>query len=207
MTIKKMLLLIITLHVILIITFSLSSCNNWHNKKALSDLIKKTTYDTSIIRNLPLYDTLKEILVANLDTIFKFRDARAYVYHGSGEDSGQTTHERHHFYIFFYNWNLNHGSSEDDISPKTLPAFVYPVVKHFFEALGKEEIASFTIWTDSGIVIGLPNGYIDERTRASVRHTLRWNRIVDLSHDPLSKDTIVAPGWYYEITVTEYEDQ
>jgi hypothetical protein len=205
MTVKRKMLLLTPANVILIITFSLSSCDNWHNQKALSDLYNKTTYDTTIIHHLALYDSLKDILIPNLDTIFKFRDARTPVYHGSGPDSGQTTYEHQDFYLFFFKWDSSAETSEDYISLKTLPAFVYPAVKHSFEALGKDQIGGILIWTDSTIEIGV-EGYLDENTQASVQHKLRWKRIMDNSDQPLIKDTVIAPGWTYEIVVLEHKD-
>jgi hypothetical protein len=206
MTVKKKRLLLTPINVILIITSLLSSCSNWHNPKALSDLYNKTTYDTTIIHHLALYDSLKDILITNLDTIFKFRDARTPVYHGSGPDSGRTTYEHRDFYMFDLKWDSSAEQSEDYISLKTLPAFVYPAVKHSFEALGKVRIGGVMLWTDSTIEIYLPKGFVDENTQASVRHTLRWKRIMDISDQPLTRDTIIAPGWTYEISVLEHQD-
>jgi hypothetical protein len=206
MTVKKKRLLLTPINVILIITSLLSSCNNWHNQKALIDLYNKTTYDTTIIHHLALYDSLKGILITNLDTIFKFRDARTPVYHGSGPDSGRTTYEHQDFYMFDLKWDSSAEQSEDYISLKTLPAFVYPAVKHSFEALGKVRIGAIMIGTDSAIEIYLPKGFVDENTKASVRHTLRWKRITDISDQPLTRDTIIAPGWTYQISVLEHQD-
>jgi hypothetical protein len=207
MTVKKKSLLLIHINLILIITSSLPSCNNWHNPKALSDLYKKTTYDTAVIHHLVLYDSLKDILIPNLDTIFKFRDARIPVYHGSGPDSARVTYEHRDFYTFYLKWDSSAETSEDYISLKTMPAFIYPAVKHSFEALGKDRIGGIMIWTDSTIEIYLPEGFVDKITQASVRHTLRWKRIMDNSDQPLIKDTAIAPGWTYEISVLEHEDK
>ena len=57
------------------------------------------------------------------------------------------------------------------------------------------------------IEIYLPKGFVDENTQASVRHTLRWKRIMDISDQPLTRDTIIAPGWTYEISVLEREEK
>jgi hypothetical protein len=203
MTIRQILLLI----PITVIAFSPSSCNNWHNPKALSDLYNKANYDTAIVHHLPLYDSLKDILIHNIDTIFKFRDARTPVFHGSGPDSGQTTYEHQNFYMFFFKWDSSAESSENYISLETLPFFVYPAIKHSFEALGKNRIRGIMIWTDSAIEIPLPESFFDENTRAFVRHILRWKRTIDISDDPLTKDTIIAPGWTYEISVLEHEEK
>jgi hypothetical protein len=35
--------------------------------------------------------------------------------------------------------------------------------------------------------------------------TLRWKGVISFSGNPLIKDTIIAPGWHYEIAVLEYE--
>ena len=207
MTGKKKMLVLVRINVILIMTFSLPSCTNWHNPKALSDLYNKTTYDTAIVYYLALYDSLKDILISNLDTIFKFRDARTPVYHGSGPDSGRATYEHHDFYMFFFKWDSSAETSEGYISLKTLPAFVYPAVKRSFEALGKDRIGGIMICTDSASEIYLPKGFIDKNTKAPVQHTLRWKKIFDISGQPLIKDTIIAPGWNYEISVEEYEEK
>ncbi len=103
-------------------------------------------------------------------------------------------------------WDSSAEQSEDYISLKTLPAFVYPAVKHSFEALGKNRIGSIEIWPDSAVEIYLPKDFVDKNTRASVQHTLRWKRLVDNSDWPLMRDTVVAPGWTYEISVLEHEE-
>ncbi|HET7003189.1 MAG TPA: hypothetical protein VFI33_17815 [Puia sp.] len=207
MTVKKKMLLLISISVIQIITFSLSSCNNEHNPKALRDLYNKVTYDTTIINHIALYDSLKNILIHNLDTIFKFRDARTPVYHGSGPDSDRATYDHRDFYMFFLKWDSSAEISDNYISLKTLPAYVYPAVKRSFEVLGKDRIGGFMIWDDGAIEIPLPKSFIDANTRATVRHLLRWKRTVDNSDWPLTRDSIIAPGWTYEIAVLEHEER
>lgn len=206
MTVKKRMVLLISISVIVHILFSLSSCNNEHNPKALKTLYDKEIYDTAIINHLALFDSLKDILISNLDTICNFRDARTPVYHWSGSDSGWVTHERQGFYMFFYNWDSSAQTYDGCISPETLPTFIYPGVKHIFETLGKDRIGAFTLWSDSAIEIHLAKGFFDDNTKASVRHLLRWKRMVDNSDWPYTKDTIIAPGWTYEIVVLEHED-
>jgi hypothetical protein len=203
MIVKKKIAFVICVLVILVSAFSLSSCDHRHDQKALADLYSKTRYDTSIIQHLSQYDRLKDVLVTHLDTIFKFRDANTNVYHGNDE----ITHEKHDFFLFFFNRNSGHGKSEDDISLKTLPATLYPAIQQFGEVLGRDKINGFSLWTDSTFEIVLPIGYIDEKTKATVLHKLRWKREVDLSGEPFAKDTIIAPGWRYEIDVFEYEDK
>jgi hypothetical protein len=190
-----------------ILLFTLPSCSHEHDQKALSDLFHRTAFDKGVIRALPLYDSLKNILVGHLDTLFAFRDSRTPVYHGSGPDSGRTTYERRDFYIFFQRWDSADESSEDEIGPNTVPDFIYPAVRQVFDALGRSRIKGFMIWTDSTVEIPLPVGLVDDYTKASVRHLLRWKRRVDISDDPLTRDSIVAPGWTYEISVFEHEDR
>jgi hypothetical protein len=206
MTVKKRMVLLIPISVIVHITFSLSSCNDEHNPKALRALYDKEVYDSTIINHLGLYDSLKDILISNLDTICNFRDARTPVYHGSGPDSGRVTHEHRGFYMFYYNWDSSAQTYDGCISPETLPPFIYPAVKHIFETLGKDRIGGLTLWSDSAIEINLPKGFIDDNTKASVRQLLRWKRTVGNSDWPYIKDSIIAPGWTYEIAVLEHED-
>lgn len=105
---------IVTLLLILV----LFSCDHDRAKKAV---FQKTTFDQNVIGNLPLYDSLKNIMANNIDTIFKFKDSHNLVYH---DDTKAATQEDADFYIFNF---TEPGQSEDGIDK--MPAFLYPSVE------------------------------------------------------------------------------
>jgi hypothetical protein len=190
----------------LIMTVALASCNYEHDPKALRALYNREPYDTAVMDHLALYDSLKDVLVSNLDTIFKFRDARTPVYHGSGADSGRVTYAHQPDYLFYYNWDSTAKLYDNCIGEGTLPAFVLPTFERIFEALGRDRIQGFEVWHDSSIEIQLAKGYIDAHTKATVRKQLRWKIMIDQSDWPYIKDTVLAPGWTYEIAITEDDE-
>lgn len=181
---------------------------------ALNELLTHSSYDKEIIRGLPLYDSLKEIIISNIDTIFKYRNSKHFVYYGGGKDSGKLVQENSTFYDFYYDYGeptaLSYGKDTgkqkliDEISLENMPAYIYPSVRKIFQELGRNKIKGFKLETDSTMEIILKSSY-DKKNNADVLHTLIWKRAMseDSGPDVFTRDSILAPKWAYMIWVEE----
>ena len=182
---------ILTLFIVLV----LSSCNH---EKAKQAVFQKTTFDGQVMENLPLYDSLRDVMVNHIDTIFKFRDSGHLVYHG---DSKRTTQENADFYIFNF---TEPGQSQDGID--NMPAFLYPSVERICKKLGKDNIRGFLVRRDSSLEISAKSIY-KENIDATVNHQLFWKTKIGLSSDEMFiKDTTIGSKWTYLVSVDDHQD-
>ncbi len=190
----------------------LVSCDRKRDLKKLRQVFSETKYDNEIINKLPLYDSLKNIIISNIDTIFKFRNSRHFVFHSYANGDTATVQEDESFYEFYYNYGeataLSYGTGPNDqklidaVSVENMPAFIYPAVDNIFKKLGKSKIRGFTLWTDSTIEISVK---AFRKENIEVGHTLTWKRITAKNTDPdiFYRDTLIAPKWTYGIWVDE----
>ena len=170
--------------------------------KSLRKLFNQSTYDQQVIESLPLYDSLKNIIVSNIDTIFKFRNSKHLLYHG---DTGKETQEDADFYIFNYSYDT-HSKSIDELR-ENIPEFIYPSIDKLFKKLGQDKVRGFGLWPDSTIEIAIKSIYREDED-ANVSHTLVWKKTFskDTDLDILYRDTIIAPEWTYQINVEKHSD-
>jgi len=198
----------------LLLGLSIISCDHKRDVKKLKEVFNQTKYESDVINNLPLYDSLKNIIISNIDTIFKFRNSRHFVFHSYTNGDTATIQEDANFYRFYYNYRgasaLSYGTGPndqkliDEVSIENMPTFIYPSVDTIFKELGKNKIRGFTLWTDSTIefyVKGFRKDDID------VEHTLTWKRAFAKNSDPdfFSRDTIIGHNWTYGIWVDEHQ--
>lgn len=200
--------LILTLFIGLLFT----SCEHRRDVKRLRQVFRQTNYDNDIIKNLQLYDSLKDVIILNIDTIFKFRNSRHFVFHSYSNGDTATVQEGENFYQFYYNYGeataFSYGTGPndqkliDEMSVENMPAFIYPSVDIIFKKLGKNRIRGFTLRTDSTIEISVKSFRKDD---IDVGHTLTWKRFFSKNTDPelFFKDTLIAPKWTYGIWVDE----
>lgn len=188
------------------------SCDEKRDVKKLRQVFSETKYDNDVIKNLPLYDSLKNIIISNIDTIFKFRNSRHFVFHSYANGDTATVQEDADSYQFYYNYGeataLSYGTGPndqkliDEVSVENIPAFLYPSVDTIFKKLGKSKIRGFTLWTDSTIEISVKAFCKDD---IEVGHTLTWKRMFAKNTDPdnFYRDTLIAPKWTYGIWVDQ----
>lgn len=201
-----------TFIVTLLFGLVLTSCDQERDVKKLRQVFNQTTYDNDVINSLPLYDSLKNIIVSNIDTIFKFRNSRHFVFHTYANGDTATVQEDENFYQFYYNYGeasaLSYGTGPNDqklidaVSVENMPSFIYPSVDTIFKQLGKNKIRGFTLWNDSTVEISVKAFRKDD---IEVGHTLRWKRVFAPNTDPdnFSRDTLIATKWTYEIWVDQ----
>jgi hypothetical protein len=196
----------------LLLGLSIISCDHKRDVKKLKEVFNQTNYESDVINSLPLYDSLKNIIISNIDTIFKFRNSRHFVFHSYSNGDTATTQEDANFYRFYYNYGgasaLSYGTGPndqkliDEVSIENMPTFIYPSVDTIFKELGKNKIRGFTLWTDSTIEIYV-KGF--RKDNIDVAHTLTWKRAFAKNSDPdfFSRETIVGHNWTYGIWVDE----
>jgi len=190
----------------------LISCEHKADQQALQDLFSRTTYDTTVIQKLFLYDSIKNIVINNIDTIFKFRNNRNIVTYTDEKGKIIQKHENSYTYTFDKDYGhatqLSYGTEPDnqkliaDVNLENMPKFIFLKVDSLFAILRENNIKGFSLSIDSAIEINIKDFY-DQKTNADVYHTLIWKRIYvnNIEPDLFVKDTTLAQGWIYQIWV------
>jgi hypothetical protein len=179
---KRRLLSVILLSVIF-------SCNTNNETEARKSFFNQIAFDTLIINNLPLYDSLKNIVLLNIDTIFKFRLQRDTLFN---PDKCQS-------YSF-----LNNRQVSEEFQLENMPESIYLSVKKIFDRLGDSKINGFTLYSDSTIEISAKDIYKPE-INLDAGHNLIWKRTYNYDSSDLIRDTIIAPQWTYQIWAGEHK--
>ena len=168
--------------------FSFIACSQKTDKSNIRDVFKNESFDPAIIRDLNLYDSLKTIIVSNIDTIFNFRNEK------SRKNGSQHDEE-----WFNFNCEFGKGSSSDDVSLETLPAFIYPRVDGLIKKLGPDKIVNFDIQRNKIILNIILKSKYDEERDVETQHTLDWDWDHTADKDQFQKDTILTNQWIYYI--------
>src|ERR1700676_1597489 len=89
MNLKKVLKELIVIPTLLVFSCNSQKAGSIDNRKEVNEVLNKEKFDKSVINALPYYDSLKNIILINKDTILKYRDARTtgHSYNEKGEDS------------------------------------------------------------------------------------------------------------------------
>ena len=196
----------------LLLAILLASCNQERDLKKLRQVFDETKYDEDVIKNLPLYDSLKNIIIVHIDTIFKFRNSRNFVFTSNANGDTATVLKEANSYDFYSDYGqataLSYGTGPKDqklidvVGLKNMPSFIYPSVEKLFKKIGKDKIQGFTLWTDSTIEISI-RGF--RKDQIEVGHTLTWQRIFpkSIDSDNFYRDTVIATNWTYGIWVDQ----
>ena len=126
----------------------LFSCDNQPSERELRNLFNQNSYDTSVIEKFYLYDNIKNIIVKNIDTIFKFRNSRHIVTYT--DEKGKTTQrqENSDFYTFYKDYGhstrLSYGTGAndqkliDEVNLENMPKFIFLRLTVYSNFLEKE---------------------------------------------------------------------
>ena len=163
----------ILIPLLLLLTFL--SCKS--SKDFKSDF-EKHKFDPTVINNLPLYDTLRQIVLNNYDSFYLSDTKNDFTYIYNFDTSTQIS-----------------GHSNLDI-----PKIIFPQTVRLFERIGKANIFGFTITKDSTFEILIRNTHLTEYF-LDVRERLycytNTSRI-DKTEFPI-KDTLLTDKWQYQI--------
>lgn len=169
-------------------------CDNSINQYELKKLFEKTTYDTSVVQIVPLLDSIKNVIVNNIDTIFKFRNNRNIV-HYQNKDSVSLIQENSSDYSF-----STHKADYD--TTHYFPDFIFSKLNSQLEKLHDKGIETFTLVDDGTFEIDLKT-LTNTEIPAEIIHRFRWGSPLAFTQDPnrFIKDTSIL-GWHYEIWVS-----
>ncbi|NOT94348.1 hypothetical protein [Ferruginibacter sp.] len=158
-----------------LLLLTLLSCKN--SKDFKSDF-EKHKFDPTVINNLPLYDTLRQIILNNYDSFNLSNTNISFTYIYNFDTSTQIS-----------------GHSNSDI-----PEIIYPNTVQLFKGIGKENIFGFTISKDSTFEILVRNTHLTKYF-LDVRERLYWypapGKIVKTEFP--TKDTLITDKWQYQI--------
>lgn len=168
----------------------LNACTAQKTTKTVKEVFRHEQFDTGVINRLYLYDSLKSILVANLDTIFSYRNAKIF-------SEKKPTHPEETLFNFIY--IPEKGEPSDKIGLETLPAAVYSKVDNICRQLGSNRIVGFDLQRNKTIVNVTIKNNSDEETLAETQHSLTWNWDHRSDANELEKDSVLGKGWIYYI--------
>jgi hypothetical protein len=169
----------------------LNACRAPKTTKTVKEVFNHEQFDTSVIHRLYLYDSLKNILVANIDTIFNYRSAKAF------ENTTNSIQAEETFFNFIY--IPGKGGSSDKIGLETLPSILYSKVDNICRQLGSDRIVGFDLQRNKTIVNVTIKNNSDEETFAETQHSLTWNWDHRSDANELEKDSVLGKGWIYYI--------
>jgi hypothetical protein len=154
--------------------FFLCSCDT---RKDFRKSFVERKYDSSVILRLKIYDSLRNYIIKNIDSL-------------------KPLHNYYSAYYYDFDKKLFWNPTDTIQFPKTLSSSI----KEFFLTLGKGKILGFGISEDTTIdimirVTHLPEYFLD------VRERLKWMKNISKHQDirfPI-KDTSLGNNWYYII--------
>lgn len=148
------------------------------NSKDFKSDFEKHKFDPIVINNLPLYDTLRQIVLNNFDSL-----------HLSDTKNNFT---------YIYNFDTStHISGHSNLD---IPKILFPQTVRLFERIGKANIFGFTISKDSTFEILIRNTHLSEYF-LDVRERFYCYSNTSRIHKtefPI-KDTLLTDKWQYQI--------
>ena len=113
-----------------IATMFLSSSKSDNSTKELEEAFRKEEFDQYVVNNFPLYDTLKNVFISNIDTIFNYRDS----INGTQELS----------YNFIYPYpSMEHYNK---VSSTTIPPFLLGRIEKLFQSIRSASLESVLVY-------------------------------------------------------------
>jgi hypothetical protein len=198
MNIKKVLKGLTIIPTLLIFSCNSQKAGIIEDRKEVKKVFDRENFDESIINALPYYDSLKNLILTNKDTIFKYRDVKTsgHSYNEKGEDSASPVIWESYNFIY----HTGRGESSDDISLSTIPATILDPIENICKYLGPLRLVGFDLDRhDSSFMIIVKNLY-DEKADVETQHTMQWNWDYTNQKVEFLKDSILRAKWIYYIT-------
>jgi hypothetical protein len=160
---------------VIFLIITLFSCRN--SKDFRSDL-EGHKFDQTVIQNLPLYDTFRQIIIENYDS-----------FHLSKTN-----------YRFTYIYNFDTSTKRNGYSNTDIPNIIYSQTVQLFERIGRDNLLGFTVFQDSTVHFFIRDTHLSKYF-LDVRERLDWyptSRKIFKTEFPF-KDTILGEQWQYQI--------
>lgn len=181
MNLKKTLLFICSINILTII-----SCKT-APKKELS-LLDKTSFNKTLISELPSYEKLRNLININMDTLIKFRKA-------------QLDHPEQAISFTFFHDSENDFANKE-INFDNMPEFIFPALDSAYFAIKKGNIKGFTIYKDGTIEMPITKTY-NEKIDCDIYESLIWKKDMpkNLPLSIMAKDTSLTNECKYTIEI------
>jgi hypothetical protein len=160
---------------IFVFALLLLSCRN--SKDFTADF-QNHKFDVSVIEALPLYDTLRQIIVSNYDS-FQLTNAN---------------------YCFNYNYTFDSADRKRGHSTSDMPKILYPKVLELFKTIGRDRIFGFSVCKDTTVEMFIINRHLTKYV-LDVRERLKWypsSSSIKNKSFPI-KDTVLSDRWQYSV--------
>lgn len=167
-----------------IATMLLLSCQSDNSTKELEEAFRKEEFDQYVLNNFSLYDSLKNVFIANIDTIFNYRD------------SINGTQESSYNFIYPYPYMEHYNK----VSSTTIPPFLFCRIEKLFQSIRSASLESVLVFKNPKAVLISIKSNTDKKANIITSHMLFWNLDFGNNNDPFIKDTVLAPGWIYRIS-------
>ena len=153
----------------------LLSCQN---NKDFKSQFEKQRFDLTVMNNLPLYDTLLQLILSNFSRF----------------DLSNTKNN------FTYIYNFDAATQIGEYNNHDIPEIIYSQTEQLFNRLGKDNIFGFTISKDSTFEILIRNTPL-AKYYLDVRERLYWSPKASKIQKPAfpMKDTLLNGKWQYLI--------
>ncbi|MES2851054.1 MAG: hypothetical protein V4685_18530 [Bacteroidota bacterium] len=184
-------------------------CYGQRDKKSSENIFYQTMVDTNVVQNLYLYDSLRNIILSNIDTLFKFKNKTNFVFYADKKRSIQEDAYSYRFNYYPDGVKRPHDTVEearknDPYSLDKMPAFIYPYIENIFKKIGNDKIKGFRISVDSTIQIDIKHDYYPSEL-IYVDHFLTWGRFYENNTELkyFTRDILLAPKWIYTFLVRD----
>ena len=157
--------------------------------KDIQQSFESHPYDTLVILKTKSYDSIKQIILANLPEFFK-----GGVPVTVGSNHGPKSLYTNTFY-YSSSHNIVGAKYIDELSPS-----LFQSLKKQFDLIGPKNITGFEIRSDSTLFCYIRNSHI-LKFYLDVRESLSWQNTDNqvFPKGPLIKDTLLKNNWTYHI--------
>ena len=172
---------------------SLQSCQERDRNQQLIEALHKESFDENVLQNLNSYDSIKNILIPNLDTIFNFNRQNT-----DGKNAYQDLASMGDYSVSFkYNFQTH-----ELIDPKgyaTLPQQIFKQLQPLVIRCN-QNLKSITLSADSAVEIIVKGDY-DQKSDIEIVHTLLWKKSYSPYTQIIRKDSLLSNNWTYYIDI------
>jgi hypothetical protein len=166
------------------------------SEKQKKDKMKSAYFNPNIIMNIDKYESLKNFLENNIDTIIKFRYSKniASLYRGNGQsDSNYLADD--------YCYSFIQGNNPDNIM--NVPENLKRKLESSFYSLDEKDIFSYEVCKDKKISITI--SCEGDENGLYISHNLIWDKQRNMNYYKYHKDTLIKSNCIYRIEMFEYQ--
>jgi hypothetical protein len=186
-----------TILTISIFALGIYSCNFLDWNREVHKSYNKETFDPQIFKELKMFDTIKNLLVSNINEIYDQRNKGHHPNKTKQTNTDDIARQNPVLQIPIYLYDK--GINPDSIILGDLPPRISQKIDTILKIIGTDKIISFSMRKKhSNFAILLKDNY-NEETDVEIKHTLVWHWSGLRYSVKFKKDTILADDWKYYI--------